>query len=190
MINKKFIEKLKSEYTDSGSERRQIGSLANVALFESKKIIFALHRGDLKPAEEKFKEVEAILAKLDKNFGVIRLYQEGSFKAAVEEYVEAKMLYLVLSGQKLDVIKGIKLNYETYLGGICDLIGEMVRVATNEAAAGKFVRVKEIKELVNEIMAQLVDFDLTGYLRTKYDQARGHLRKIEQMDYEIKLRKD
>ena len=66
----------------------------------------------------------------------------------------------------------------------------MVRVATNEAAAGKFVRVKEIKELVNEIMAQLVDFDLTGYLRTKYDQARGHLRKIEQMDYEIKLRKD
>ena len=91
MINKKFIEKLKSEYTDSGSERRQIGSLANVALFESKKIIFALHRGDLKPAEEKFKEVEAILAKLDKNFGVIRLYQEGPFKAAVEEYVEAKM---------------------------------------------------------------------------------------------------
>ncbi len=37
-------------------------------------------------------------------------------------------------------------------------------------------------------MAQLVDLDLTGYLRTKYDQARGHLRKLEQMAYEIKLR--
>lgn len=189
MINKKFVEKLKKEYAESGSERRQIGSLANVVLYESKRIIFALHRGELKPAEEKFKEVEGILAKLENNFGSVRIYQEGSYKAAVEEYAEAKMLYLVLSGQKLDAIKGLKLNYETYLGGICDLIGELVRVATNQAAAGKFERVKEIKETVNEIMAQLVDFDLTGYLRTKYDQARGHLRKIEQMDYEIRLRK-
>ncbi len=37
-------------------------------------------------------------------------------------------------------------------------------------------------------MGQLIDFDMTGYLRTKYDQARGHLRKLEQMAYEIKLR--
>ena len=37
-------------------------------------------------------------------------------------------------------------------------------------------------------MGQLIDFDMTGYLRTKYDQSRGHLRKLEQMTYEIKLR--
>jgi hypothetical protein len=30
---------------------------------------------------------------------------------------------------------------------------------------------------------------MTGYLRTKYDQAKGNLRKIEQIDYEIKIRK-
>jgi len=38
------------------------------------------------------------------------------------------------------------------------------------------------------MMDQLIDFDMTGYLRTKYDQARGHLRKLEQMAYEIKLK--
>ena len=38
-------------------------------------------------------------------------------------------------------------------------------------------------------MTELVEFDMTGYLRTKYDQARASLRKIEQIDYEIKTRK-
>ena len=37
-------------------------------------------------------------------------------------------------------------------------------------------------------MAELVEFDMTGYLRTKYDQAKRNLRKIEQIDYEIKIR--
>jgi hypothetical protein len=38
-------------------------------------------------------------------------------------------------------------------------------------------------------MAELVEFDMAGYLRTKYDQARGNTRKIEQINYEINLRK-
>jgi len=38
-------------------------------------------------------------------------------------------------------------------------------------------------------MSELVEFDMTGYLRTKYDQAKGNLRKIEQINYEINLRK-
>jgi len=68
------------------------------------------------------------------------------------------------------------------------MVGELVRYATNQAAAGKFSAVAKIKKNAEDIMAQLIDFDMTGYLRTKYDQARGHLRKLEQMAYEIKLR--
>jgi len=66
----------------------------------------------------------------------------------------------------------------------------MVRYATNRAAKGKYETVAEMKEKGESIMSNLLDFDLTGYLRTKYDQARGHLRKLEQMAYEIRLRKD
>ncbi|NCU39644.1 hypothetical protein EOL99_01995, partial [Candidatus Falkowbacteria bacterium] len=75
-----------------------------------------------------------------------------------------------------------------YLGGTCDMIGELVRYATNQAASGKFKQVAKIRSQADSIMAQLLDFDMTGYLRTKYDQARGHLRKLEQMTYEIKLK--
>lgn len=188
MINKNFVNQLKKDYRAQESERRQIISLSNNVLFHSKKAIFALHRGDLKVAEEKLLEMENELLNLEKKFTIKRIEEEGAYRAAIEEYAEAKLLSFAIKGEKIDKIKKLKLSNDAYLGGICDLLGELVRVATNEAAAGKFDRVAEIKNLAEDIMDQLIDFDMTGYLRTKYDQARGHLRKLEQMAYEIKLR--
>ncbi len=188
MISKKFLAALKVEYKDGESVRRQINSHSNNILFEAKKIGFALHRGDIKDSGKRLEALEEDLKKLANNFGVASLDEQGPYRAAAEEYVEAKFLYFVLSGQKLDKIKGLKLDNVAYLGGICDMTGELIRYATNQAAAGKFIKVKEVKEIINDIMAELTDFDMTGYLRTKYDQARGNLRRIEQMDYEIQLR--
>jgi len=188
MIEEKFLEKLKKDYQANESERRQIISASNNILFEAKKTIFALQREEAKTAEEKLAGVEAGLKNLEQRFGAARLKQEGAYKAAVEEYLEAKTFFATIKNKKIEAVDGLDLNYEAYLGGICDLIGELVRYATNRAAAGKFGEVAKIKKTASDIMAQLVDLDLTGYLRTKYDQARGHLRKLEQMAYEIKLR--
>lgn len=190
MINKKFIQKLQKEYKENVGERRQIISLANVILHDSKRVIFAMHRGDNAKTEESFTAIEKVINKLEKKFGWKRLYEEGSFKAGIEEYVEAKMFYFVLKGQKIDKIAGTKFNYETYLGGICDTTGELVRRAINEAAKGNLKEVEKIHSILNDIMGELVEFDMTGYLRTKYDQARGNLRKIEQINYEVKLLKN
>ncbi|MCX6796455.1 MAG: hypothetical protein NTW06_03065 [Candidatus Falkowbacteria bacterium] len=189
MINKKFIQKIKTSYSRNEGERRQIISLSNIVLHDSKRIIFSLHRGEIEQAKDKFNEIEQILKKLEKQFGYQRINMEGAYKASVEEYAEAKMFYLVLTGKKIDKIVGINLSHESYLGGICDLTGELVRLAINQAAVGKLKEVTRIKEIINEIMGELVQFDMTGYLRTKYDQAKGNLRKIEQVDYEIKIRK-
>ena len=185
MIEPKFLEKLKKDYKANESERRQIISASNNVLFEAKKIIFALQREDFKIAEEKINDIEN---NLEKHFGSARLNREGAYKAGVEEYLERKTLYLVIKNKKIEAVSGLELDYEGYLGGICDMIGELVRYATNQAAKGKFNAVTKTKKISEETMNQLIDFDMTGYLRTKYDQARGHLRKLEQMTYEIKLR--
>ncbi|HPY08708.1 MAG: translin family protein [Patescibacteria group bacterium] len=190
MIDKKFLETLRADYLANEKERRQIINASNNLLFEAKKIIFLLQRQDFKEAEKKFAELESLFKNLAKKFGLERLKKEGTYKAAAEEYLEAKTLFLVIKKKKIGPIKDLVFDYEAYLGGICDLIGELVRYATNQAAKGKFAEVYKIKKTAEEIMAQLIDFDLTGYLRTKYDQARGHLRKLEQMAYEIRLRTD
>jgi len=188
MIDKKLLTSLKENYQASETQRRQINSAANVILFESKKTIFALQRNDFKIASQKLSELEKSLAQLEKRFGSGRLQQEGSYRAAVEEYLESRTLYDIIKDHKIKPVKNLNLDYSGYLGGICDMIGELVRYATNLAAAGKFNEVAKIKKLAEDIMTQLVDFDMTGYLRTKYDQSRNHLRKLEQMAYEIKLR--
>jgi predicted translin family RNA/ssDNA-binding protein len=190
MINEKFLQELKKAYRDDTAARRQIASASNNILFEAKKNIFAIQRGDFKTAETKLREMEKELARLEKNFGAKRLQSEGSYKAAAEEYLEGKTLYQAVKNQKIEAIKGLELSYDSYLGGLCDMIGELVRYATNQAAAGKFSAVAKTKKLAEDIMGQLIDFDMTGYLRTKYDQARGHLRKLEQMAYEIRLRRE
>jgi len=189
MISKKFVQQLKKDFDANGSERRQIISLANAVLHDSKKAIFSLHRDDIAGAEKTLKELEEILKNLEKKFNFSRLMQEGSYKAALEEYVEAKMFYLVMVGKKIDKIQSIKIDYESYLGGISDLIGELVRRAIKMATLGNIDEVKKIHKIADDIMAELVEFDMRSYLRTKYDQAKGHLRKIEQINYEINLRK-
>ena len=188
MINKEFLEQLRKDYQANESERRQIISASNNILFEAKKTIFALQRQDFKTAAAKLEENEKNLKNLAARFGQERLNKEGAYKAAAEEYLEGKTFYTVIKNKKIEATPELQLDYEGYLGGICDLIGELVRYATNQAAAGKFTEVAKIKKGAEDIMAQLIDFDMTGYLRTKYDQARGHLRKLEQMAYEIKLR--
>lgn len=189
MINKKFITKIKKDYDQANSERRQIISLSNVILHDSKRIIFSLHRGDNKKAEASLAETEKALKKLEDKFGFNRISGEGAYKAAVEEYVEAKMFYFIINNKKIDAIKGIKISHDSYLGGICDAMGELVRLAINKASQGELEEVEKIKGIINDVMAELVEFDMTGYLRTKYDQAKTHLRKIEQINYEVKLRK-
>jgi len=190
MIDKKFINKLRAEYRLKEKNRRQIISRSNEILFQAKKTIFAFHREDSKLADEKIVEMEKALKKMEVDFGYARLKEEGAYQAAAEEYVEAKTLSMIIADKKITSIKGIKIGYDSYVGGLCDLIGEMVRLATNRSAKGDYSSAAKLKTKAEEIMMELLDFDLTGYLRTKYDQARGHLRKLEQMSYEIRLRKE
>lgn len=188
MINKKFLESLKKDYKEHDKERREIIKDSNSLLFDSKRIIFKLQREEFKDALNQFKAIESSFKKIEKKYSPRRLKKEGSYKAAAEEYLEAKTFYYTIKGKEIDKVKGLDFDYESYFGGICDLIGELVRYATNQATKGNFKEVPKIKEKAEEIMAQLIDVDMTGYLRTKYDQARGHLRKLEQMAYEIKLK--
>ncbi|MFH1325888.1 MAG: hypothetical protein ABIH48_00255 [Candidatus Falkowbacteria bacterium] len=189
MLNKKFLQKLNKDYEEKSGERRQIISRANIILHDSKRVIFALHREDIKTAEQSLKEIEKTLQQMEKKFGYNRLIQEGAYNAGVEEYVEAKMFYKIVNNEKIDKIKGINLSIDTYIGGICDTTGELVRLATNKAAQGNMEDVHKIKDIVSDILAELVEFNITGYLRTKYDQAKGNLRKVEQVVYDINIRK-
>lgn len=189
MLNKKFFNKLQKEHSAAMVERREIIGQSNDILHDSKRAIFAMHRGDFTAAGESLTNIEKLMSALQKKFSVSRVEKEGAYSAGVEEYVEAKLLYLVLTDEKIDEIKGLDLSFSSYLGGLSDLTGELVRYAVNQAAQRNFKEVEKAKNIITDIMAQLVEFDLTSYLRTKYDQAKQNLRKIEQINYEVVMKK-
>lgn len=189
VIDKRFFQSLKKDYKVRETERKRIIGFSNLILNNSKKIIFALHREDFAKAEADFSEIEKTFKKMEKQFGSKRIFAEPSFKAAVEEYAEAKFFYLVLSGKKLRRITEGQVGLDGYIGGLSDLTGELVRWATNKAASGEVKEVEKAKEIITEVLEELIEFDLTGYLRNKYDQAKTNLKKIEYLNYEMKTKR-
>ncbi len=188
MINKIFINKLKKDYQLNERERIKIIVFSNDILHQSKKIIFSLQRGQIIDAQKNINLLKGIIIKKQEELGLGRLEQEGSYRAALEEFTEACLFAQWLGGKKINRIDKIKINYASYLGGLSDLCGEIARFCVNAAAKKESKIIEKAYEDVLEIISHLNQFNLTGSLRNKYDQACNHLRKIEQVNYDLKIR--
>ena len=77
---------------------------------------------------------------------------------------------------------------EIYLGGLSDITGELVRRSVLHATDGDHETVERIFEDVRRVVELLMDMDLTGGLRSKLDQAKQNLRKLEEIRYDLSLR--
>ena len=169
--------------------RRELQHVASEALAASKRAIFAFHRDDAAHAAEqlafahtRLKAGATIIKKLP------RLAQEGSWRAAQEEYAEADLLRQYLQKGTLGKVDGIADDPELYLGGLSDTTGELVRRAVLHATDGDHETVEKIFEDVRYVVEVLMEMDLTGNLRTKLDQAKQNLRKLEEIRYDLSLR--
>jgi predicted translin family RNA/ssDNA-binding protein len=189
MLNQKLFDQLKKDYDFYDQERRKLIGLSNDALMKAKQAIFAFHRDDMNGGNTLLSEVEAIFAELEKKFKKEEeLRYEGSYRAALEEYVEAKFFGGFLEGKKIDFIKGAQIDADSYLAGLCDFTGELLRKAVLAATDKKFKKVEELASGIREVIGELLKFNLTSYLRTKYDQAKHNLRRVEEILYDVKMR--
>jgi len=189
MLDQKYLGKLKTYLHNYAKERLVVIELSNQAIHHAKRAIFALHRDETKEAEEKLKQsgeiLKGILIKYKKQPEIL---DEGAYRAGVEEFVEASLFYSFLSTGKIGEVKGLSVPQEVYIGGLCDVPGELYRYAIKSATEKKFDSVKKCYDAAEEIIGELVDMDLTGYNRNKFDQAKQALHKIEQVVYEVSLR--
>ncbi|MBI4458303.1 hypothetical protein HY633_05050 [Candidatus Uhrbacteria bacterium] len=190
MLDQDFFASLKERYAAHERGRREVIGLSAAAQSASKRAIFALHRDDAAGAAKLLAEAAEALAKVRALFdGRSELAEEGSYRAALEEYVEAKLYAGFLENGRVGAIEGEEIDYEIYLGGLSDLTGELVRRQVLVATAGKLDEVRRVKGIVEEIVGRLMEMDLTGYLRNKFDQAKNSLRRAEDVLYEVTIRR-
>ncbi len=188
MLDKKEISRIAKIYASYAAERRKVFSLSDEMLAQSKQAIFALHRDDAQAAKLLLSDVEAKEKSLS---AVFRKHPdmagEGPHRACLEEYAEAKSFLAFIEGRPLGAIREISLDADTVLGGLADAVGEMARKAVQWATQHKDKKVVLALESAREIVAALLGMNLTGYLRSKFDQAKQALRRIEDVAYDLSV---
>jgi translin len=190
MVDKKLFAKLEKDYDSYDIGRRIIIKHSNDILKLSKQAIFALHRENVADAKKKIDEAGKELKYLETKIKVEKgLQHEGSYLAGVEEFVEAQLFYQFIKTGKVGEIKGYDIGTNSYLGGFSDLTGEIVRRAVYLATKRKYKEVAKCQQAIEEVVGQLIQLNLGGYLRTKFDQSKNSLRKIADIMYDLELKR-
>jgi len=190
MIDKKEFEEMRNEIGAFDEKRDKIIKDSRNVLKLSKQIIYSLHRSETKEAEKLLfdikKELENLKKHAEKHPELLYL---SAYKVAFQEYVEAAAYYNWVKSNKLVTRKELGVSADSYLLGICDLTGELVRKAINSAIKQEYNAAFEIKEFVSELYGVLLKFDFrNGELRKKFDSIKYDLKKLEDLVLELKLK--
>lgn len=185
-LNILYLQSLKKDLHTYQATRREVIKQSDDALHQAKRAIFALQRDTVQEAKEKLDAVEKVFFGLNKKYKKMpRIYEEGAYKAALEEFVEASLFYQFVTKGTIGKLSGLVIPMESYLAGLCDVPGELYRYAIKAATNKDIPTVKNCAQMAEDIMGELVEMNLTSYLRTKFDQAKQAVQKLEQVVYEV-----
>jgi translin len=188
-MNKILFKKILNDYQRYIKLRESIIKSSRQVLKLSKQAIFNLHRDDVKNAADDLVQAENLLKEINLLFSKEKkLNYEGSYKECIEEYVEAKLFYSLISAGKIEINTKVKLNFDDYVGAISDLTGEMLRKAIQLATNEDYEKLNFYYQSMEDILGELIKFDFTGKLRMKYDAAKRNLRRLEEIKYELKIK--
>ncbi len=175
--------------------RESVIKVSRDYLTASKGIIFLCHENKLAEALQQLtlvtknmiaseRDLKKALLKAQKTFS---LYEEGSWNAAVEEYLEAWFFVQFLKTGKLMVPK-INPPAHVYLGALADFTGEVVRRSVLKGADKDVRTLEKYRKVIADVVAFMMPLYLTGQSRQKFDQAKRNLKSVEEILYEVKIR--
>jgi translin len=159
---------------------------AHEAIRFTKRLIYAVHRDD-KQSAALAKQMNQIIKNL-RTRGELQYLPV--YKVAMQEYVEAIVLYEFITHDKVPTQKELFVSAPDYIAGLCDLTGELMRKANYLAINNKPNEVTRMKELVDKIYEQLLLLDIRDQdLRRKFDSVKYNLQKVEDLVLRIQSRK-
>lgn len=186
MYDQKYLASVAKRYAALDRSRRELQALSANILGAAKRAIFATQRGDNPGARLELRAISKhILACKKLIGGLTRLESEGMWRAALEEYAEAYMYHAAMTGKQIGRVPYLPDDPDIFLGGFCDLTGELTRSAVLAATDRKRDEVKRLVSAVRHAIAFLLKLNMTGYLRTKFDQAKQNLRKLEEIAFTL-----
>lgn len=188
IIDPRSFSRLRKELSEFDAKRERLIRLSRDVISCSKQVIAAVHRKDMKGAATASKPMVAAVLKM-KSMADGRLQCQGSYKVAMQEYVEAKCLLSYAKDKKLLTAQQLKVGWEHYLLGISDLVGELLRRAVNQGIEGHDDEVFETHSFVTGLYNELLQFDfMGGEVRKKFDSIKWDLKRLDEMVFALKLK--
>ncbi|MCG2717346.1 MAG: hypothetical protein L6408_00725 [Nanoarchaeota archaeon] len=185
MLDGKDFEEIRKDLGKFEEKRELTIQKSRKIIQLSKQIIYSIHRDDLKSAENLIEGIKSEIKELPKE-----RYDTDMAKVAIQEYVEAICYFEFVKNNRLPTRKELDVNTEHYLLGLCDLTGELMRKAVADVIKKNYDEVKKIKYLVEEIYGEFLKFDLrNGELRKKSGAIKWNLTKLEDIEYNLSMRK-
>ncbi|MEM4239631.1 MAG: hypothetical protein QXM31_01125 [Candidatus Woesearchaeota archaeon] len=190
-VDKKAFALMRKHMAAYDAMREQIIRLSRDILALSKKTIYSLHRNEAKKAKKQLAEAQKTIARLEKLIKKdLHLATTGAYLEALEEYVEAACYLSLMAKKALPHPKQLRVGIDTYLIGLCDLVGELVRKAINSAIRGDNRTALEIRDFVSQLHQELGLFDFRNSpVRRKFDSIKYGLEKLEDLALQLKMKK-
>eukprot|EP01117_Protostelium_nocturnum_P015168 TRINITY_DN5849_c0_g1_i1.p1 TRINITY_DN5849_c0_g1~~TRINITY_DN5849_c0_g1_i1.p1 ORF type:complete len:219 (-),score=67.51 TRINITY_DN5849_c0_g1_i1:157-813(-) len=165
--------------------------------------------GRINQADELAKKAESSLTELNSNFqSLVSLVPKGSeykyrdhwkfslsqivFVLSFIQWLQTKELLSFEKAQELlgNLPSGINIELEDYLLGLCSLPNELSRLCVNSVTASNFELPLKISNFVSELYAGFRLLNLKNdMLRKRYDSIKYDMKKIEEVVYDISIRK-
>lgn len=139
--------------------------------------IEGFHRNNWEEAEKKLDQAKNTLNKINNFLKEDQTaHNIGIVGVAMQEYVEARLFYEVISDKGLSEVSDLEVTDQAYLLGIADLIGELRRYSLEQLVEGNVDKAKHYYNLMKELYGTFLQIDygknLVSDLRRKKDTAR------------------
>lgn len=206
-IKKVLIDKIKDAgkyITEKERIREKVIKKSREILKDSKKSIFYLQSDHSHKAIEIIENNQVKLKKLSEKHSVNELKSITPFLEALQEFYESVIFYTTIQAIKRDndkttrkvenqqtkdpekilneIFKEEYFDYEEFLKGACDAIGELVRLSVKYSIKNRIEEVIKITEISEEFYYTFLD--LTGYtgnLRRKIDSVKWNIDKMQEL---------
>lgn len=180
------FKRLREEYAHEDKKREYTIKQSRVVAKKSKHAIYLVHEQKYSQAKQQLQAAAQTRQEIHAQGDA----KQPSYTQALEEYVEAAALLAFMQEESLPTEQDLEVDAQTYLAGLADLTGELLRAATRAAIQEDDQFITRVRDFIDALHGELLQIPLrNNHVRKKADSVKYHLQKIEHLQYETALRR-
>jgi len=173
-----IAERIRSSFDSKSSARDKALAQARNLTKYSAQSIRASHRNEVHAAEEALSHARMLVKTIQSDLeSYPDLYFAGYTQDACKEFAEASIVFALFSNHELPTPEDLGLEFNTYLRGLAESVGELRRRTLDILIDGHSYEAERLLESMDDIYTVLVTMDysdaVTCGLRRLTDLVRG-----------------